>query len=177
LFIGYARASQQAPLDAQLEALAHFGCETMFSDLRVGSAVVRPALEAALDRAAVGDVIVVTRLEVLAHDHRDLMRSVMILRRRQLDLVVVETAIDTRNGDDLLISALALLARFEMEVREAREGETALPSAKPRARTISDEDWPDIQERIDEGELSVDEAAEELGVDPATVQRRLKRQG
>jgi DNA invertase Pin-like site-specific DNA recombinase len=175
LLIGYARAARQDVLDHQSQALKAYGCETLFTDLRIGASVVRPALEEALGRAKAGDVFVVARLEVLAHDHRDLMRTVMTLRRQQFDLVVIDQQIDTREADDTLMPALALLARFQLDVREARKTEPASQPSKGRARTISDEDWPDIQQRIEDGELTLDEAAEELGVDRATVQRRLKQ--
>ncbi len=174
MLIGYARAARPDVLAEQLQALTDHGCDKLFSDARIGSSVVRPALEEALANATPGDVLVVTRLEVLAHDHRDLMRAVMTLRRGQFELVVIGQDIDTRQGDDVLMPALALFARFQLDVREARKTE---PAAPPRrgARTISEEEWPDVLQRLEDGELSIDEAAEELGVDRATVQRRLKQ--
>jgi DNA invertase Pin-like site-specific DNA recombinase len=176
LLIGYARAAQPDVLAGQLQALADHGCEKLLSDARIGSSVVRPALEEALAGARPGDVLVVTRLEVLAHDHRDLMRAVMTLRRGQFELVVIEQDIDTRERDDVLMPALALFARFQLDVREARKTEPAAPPPRRGARTISEDDWPEVQQRIEDGELTLDEAAEELGVDRATVQRRLKQE-
>lgn len=176
MLIGYARAARPDVLADQLQTLTDYGCETLFSDARIGSSVVRPALEEALAGAMAGDVLVVTRLEVLAHDHRDLMRSVMTLRRGQFELVVIDQGIDTRASDDLLMSALALFARFQLDVHEARKTEPAAPPPRRGARTISEEDWPDVYQRLEDGELTIDEAAEELGVDRATVQRRLKQE-
>jgi DNA invertase Pin-like site-specific DNA recombinase len=176
VLIGYIRAACAEPRNDQANALAEYGCDKVFTDRRPGAAVVRPALEQALAAASAGDVLVVARLEVLAHDYRDLMRSVMSLRRRKLELVAIEQGVDTRNAGDALFPALALLARFQLDVRGARKTEQDLaPPPRGRPRSISDEDWPEIQQRIEDEELTVDEAAEELGVDRATVYRRLKQ--
>jgi len=177
VLIGYARAILPQSLDEQARALAEHGCTQVFTDRRAGSSVVRPALEQALTALSPGGVLIVTRLEVLAHDHRDLMQAVMSLRRRKLDLVAIEQGVDTREADDALFPALALLARFQLDVRQARKTEQAAePAPKGRRRAISDDDWSDIRHRIEDGELTVEEAAEELEVDPATVQRRLKQE-
>jgi DNA invertase Pin-like site-specific DNA recombinase len=66
--IGYARSStvdQEAGFQAQIKSLKAAGCEKVFAE-KVSSVAERAQLEAALDYAREGDILVVTKLDRLA---------------------------------------------------------------------------------------------------------------
>ena len=66
--IGYARSStvdQEAGFQAQIKSLKAAGCEKVFAE-KVSSVAQRAQLEAALEYAREGDILVVTKLDRLA---------------------------------------------------------------------------------------------------------------
>ena len=66
--IGYARSStvdQEAGFQAQIKSLKAAGCDKVFAE-KVSSVAERAQLEAALEYAREGDILVVTKLDRLA---------------------------------------------------------------------------------------------------------------
>lgn len=81
MIIGYARTStidQVAGLEAQLRKLEAVQCQKIFQE-QVSSVAVRIQLEAALDFAREGDVLVATKLDRLARSVADLMTIINTL--------------------------------------------------------------------------------------------------
>ena len=73
---GYARVSTDAQsLEGQLEALKAAGCQRVYSEKGSGADSDRKALAKLMREAAVGDVVVVTRLDRLARSTRDLLNT------------------------------------------------------------------------------------------------------
>lgn len=71
--IGYARvSSKEQNLDRQLEALQGVSVTRVFSDKASGQNADRPQLKAMLDYIRDGDIVVVTELDRLGRDNKDL---------------------------------------------------------------------------------------------------------
>ena len=88
MIIGYARTStveQIAGLEAQLRELKSAKCTKIFHE-QVSSVATRMQLEAALEFARDGDVIVVTKLDRLARSVADLMAIIQALEQKAVGL-------------------------------------------------------------------------------------------
>jgi DNA invertase Pin-like site-specific DNA recombinase len=84
MIIGYARTStvdQIAGLEAQLRELEAAQCKKIFRE-QVSSVAVRTQLEAALEFAQEGDVLVATKLDRLARSVADLMAIIKTLEQK-----------------------------------------------------------------------------------------------
>ena len=82
--IGYARSStidQEAGFQAQIKSLKAAGCEKVFAE-QVSSIAQREQLEAALEYAREGDILVVTKLDRLARSVSHLVAIGERLRKR-----------------------------------------------------------------------------------------------
>ena len=77
--IGYARVSSDTQdYTAQVEALRAAGCERIFSEKASGKSTTgRPELAKALKAMALGDVLVVTKLDRVARSARDLLNIII----------------------------------------------------------------------------------------------------
>jgi DNA invertase Pin-like site-specific DNA recombinase len=76
MIIGYARVSTDGQtLDAQHSALANAGAERVFSEKVSGAKTDRQQLARALATLALGDTLVVCKLDRLARSTRDLLNT------------------------------------------------------------------------------------------------------
>jgi len=92
VLIGYGRTSttdQQAGLDAQRRDLKAAGCNKVFVE-QVSAIKERPQLQAALDFAREGDMLVVTKLDRLARSARHLSELVDALESKGVALRILE---------------------------------------------------------------------------------------
>src|SRR5271163_1282604 len=97
MLIGYARTStvtQEAGLEAQERDIRAAGAEKLFGE-QVSSVADREQLEAALDYARAGDVLVVTKLDRLARSIRDLCSIVDRLTAKGVSLRILGMGLDT----------------------------------------------------------------------------------
>lgn len=86
MLLGYARVStDDQNLDLQHDALKKAGCEKFYDDHMTGSKINRPGLEAAIEFAREGDIIVVWRLDRLSRSLKDLIEMVALLDEKKLD--------------------------------------------------------------------------------------------
>src|SRR6516165_1090789 len=95
--IGYARTStlhQDAGLDAQLRQLDALGCAKVFSE-QVSSVGERERLTTALEYVREGDTFVVTKLDRLARSVAHLVEITAELRRKCVELRIVDRGVDT----------------------------------------------------------------------------------
>jgi DNA invertase Pin-like site-specific DNA recombinase len=68
MIYGYARVSTDGQsVEAQVRQLAKAGCSKVFREVASGAKTDRTQLRKALDRLEAGDVLMVTRLDVITH--------------------------------------------------------------------------------------------------------------
>jgi len=127
--IGYARVSSRGQnIEPQVDALIKAGVqeEHLYQEKVSGtSRNGRAELEVLLHRGVrKGDKLVVTRLDRLARSMRDLHNIAHELEEREVDLVVLEQAIDTSTAEGrLFFNMLGAISQFETELRKARQQE------------------------------------------------------
>jgi len=131
--IGYARVStrDQRP-EAQEERLREAGCARVFTDHGAsGTRASRPEWDRCLERLEPGDTLVCVKLDRIGRSVRNLVDVMADLGRRDVDLVVLDQAIDTSTpGGRLVFHVLAAIAEFEREliVERTRDGLAATPA-------------------------------------------------
>ncbi|STX43957.1 site-specific DNA recombinase; e14 prophage [Legionella donaldsonii] len=135
MLIGYARVStDDQNLNLQHDALIQAGCEKIFDDQMTGSKIARPGLDAALDYAREGDVIVVWRLDRLSRSLKDLIDMVASLDEKKIGLKSLHESIDTSSSSGKLIFHIfGALAEFERNLIRERT-HAGLQAARARGR-------------------------------------------
>lgn len=178
--LGYARVSTlDQNTDGQHDALTAAGCARIFTDRASGKLARRPELDALLDYARPGDVIVCTKLDRLGRSVAHLVELVADLGARGLHLRVLHQGIDTTTpGGRLTFHILASIAEFERDLisERTREGLTA---ARARGRVggrrpvLSAAKVEHARKLRDGGEHTMTEIAELVGCSRATLYRVL----
>ena len=86
--IGYARvSSKEQNLDRQLEALQ--GVSKVFSDKASGATTERPQLQAMLDYIREGDIVIVTELDRLGRNNKELTEIMNAIQQKGATLEVL----------------------------------------------------------------------------------------
>lgn len=126
MIIGYARTStvdQIAGYEAQLRELEAANCKKIFRE-QVSSVEVRVQLEAALEFAREGDVLVATKLDRLARSVADLMAIIKTLDEKAVGLRILNLGMDTQTPTGkLMLTVLGGVAQFEREMMLERQRE------------------------------------------------------
>jgi len=126
MIIGYARTSttdQIAGLEAQLKELEAAQCKKIFQE-QVSSVAFRSQLEAALEFAREGDVLVATKLDRLARSVADLMMLIQTLEKKSVGLRILNLGMDTQTPTGkLMLTVLGGVAQFEREIMLERQRE------------------------------------------------------
>ncbi len=134
--IGYARVSSRAQnTDSQLDELAAYGCDKIFTDKVPGKLAARPELDKALAYLREGDVFVITRLSRAMRSLKHLLALTDELRERGAGLVVLKQQIDTTTpAGRLVFHLLGAIDEFQREliVEGTCEG---LDAARARGRS------------------------------------------
>jgi len=150
MIIGYARTSttdQIAGLEAQIRELEAAQCKKIFHE-QVSSVAKLAQLEAALEFAREGDVLVVTKLDCLARSVADLMTLIQTLEKKTVGLRILSLGMDTQTPTGkLMLTVLGAVAQFEREImlERQREGVAKAKSAgkykgrKPLAEELRQE--------------------------------------
>jgi DNA invertase Pin-like site-specific DNA recombinase len=181
MIIGYARTSttdQKAGLEAQHRELNNAGCEKIFSE-EVSSVdkAARKELEAALEFARDGDVVVVTKLDRLARSVAHLLQLVETIETKGVSLRILDLAIDTATPTGrLMLTLIGGIAQFEREIMLERQRE-GIAKAKAdgrykgrKATAVAKSD--EIKKLTNEGMKPL-QIAKELSVGKSSVYRIL----
>jgi DNA invertase Pin-like site-specific DNA recombinase len=121
--IGYARVSTDGQsLDGQRADLRETGCHQVFSEKVSGARSDRPALSKAIAGLALGDTLIVTRLDRLARSTRDLLNVLDAISKAGASFKSLADAwADTTTPHGrLMLTVLGGLAEFERELIRAR---------------------------------------------------------
>lgn len=96
-----------------------------YTEKQSGLNANRPVLQRLLERLEKGDVLVVTRLDRLARNLKDLLQILDDLERKEVGLVcLLQPHIDTTNATGrLVVRLLASIAEFEAEIAKERQRE------------------------------------------------------
>ena len=178
--LGYARVSTtDQDLSIQRDRLYAAGCEKLFEEKTSGARKKRPALERLLAELRANDVVVVTRLDRLAHSTFELLRIAESIEAKHAGLQsIAEPWADTTTpAGRMVLTVFAGIAEFERSLIATRteEGRRAAqargvlfgrsPKLLPEQRTLA-------RHLIEEGK-SVSEVARTFNVHVATIYRCL----
>jgi DNA invertase Pin-like site-specific DNA recombinase len=183
MLIGYGRTStleQTAGLAAQAADLTAAGAERIFTE-QVSSLALRPQLDAAIDFARQGDVLMVTKLDRLARSTADLLKLVDRLEVKGVGLIVQSMGkgdpLDTRTATGrMMLTVLGAVAEFERNLMLERQ-RAGIAKAKAdgkykgRKATVRNQS-PEILRMRAEG-IGPSEIARRLGVNRVSVHRVL----
>ena len=182
MLVGYARTStteQIAGIEAQERDLKASGAERIFRE-QTSAIGARKELEAAIDFAREGDVLVITKLDRLARSVADLCALVARLEKKGVALRILGMGIDTGTpSGKLMLNIFGAIGQFEREVmlERQREGvakakaEGKYKGRAPTARAKADE----IRRLVGEG-FTREAVADQLGIGVASVYRVLAAQ-
>ena len=122
--IGYARVSSVGQsLQVQLDKLKH--CRKIFQEKKSATGGKRLQLAACLEYVREGDTLVVTRLDRLARSTLHLCQIADELRRKEVELQVIDQNINTADATGrLLFNMLGAINQFE-----AKDGVSQSPAA------------------------------------------------
>lgn len=176
--IGYARVSTgEQKLDLQLDALEEAGCERIYEEQTSGAATSRPELEKCLESLREGDALVVWRLDRFGRSLKDLVTKMESLEEIGADFISLTEGIDTTTAQGkLTFHIFGALAEFERELNRERTM-AGLRAARERGRVggrpraLGEEDIPQVQALMKDGNVSTAEICERFGISKATLYR------
>lgn len=121
--IGYARvSSKEQNLDRQLEALE--GVSRVFSDKASGQNADRPQLKAMLDYIRDGDIVVVTELDRLGRNNKDLTEIMDTIQQKGATLEALNlptmSGIEDENLRRLINNLVIELYKYQAEAERKR---------------------------------------------------------
>lgn len=121
--IGYARvSSKEQNLDRQLEALQ--GVSKVFSDKASGQTAERPQLRAMLDYIRDGDIVVVTELDRLGRNNKDLTEIMDTIQQKGATLEALNlptmNGIEDENLRRLINNLVIELYKYQAEAERKR---------------------------------------------------------
>lgn len=183
MLIGYARVStDDQNLNLQHDALKNSGCEKIFDDQMTGSKIQRPGLEAILEFARTGDVIVVWRLDRLSRSLKDLIEIVALLDSKKIGLKSLHESIDTSSSSGKLIFHIfGALAEFERNLIRERTF-AGLQAARARGRNggrpkkLNSEKAKLVIKLYESKQHSITQICSLVGISKPTLYKYLKQQ-
>ena len=121
--IGYARvSSKEQNLDRQLEALQ--SVSKVFSDKASGQSTERPQLQAMLDYLREGDIVIVTELDRLGRNNKDLTEIMNAIQQKGATLEVLNlpsmNGIEDENLRRLINNLVVELYKYQSESERKR---------------------------------------------------------
>ena len=121
--IGYARvSSKEQNLDRQLEALQ--SVSKVFSDKASGQSTERPQLQAMLDYLREGDIVIVTELDRLGRNNKDLTEIMNDIQQKGATLEVLNlpsmNGIEDENLRRLINNLVVELYKYQVESERKR---------------------------------------------------------
>lgn len=164
--IGYARLSKDYHIDdAQMDELRAAGCERIFQEHGFGASRTRPVLTRLLGELAAGDVLVVVRLDRLAHSVSHLLQVIEDLEERGVHFRSIRDPIDTSTPQGMFsLEVLRAVAQLERALIAERT-KAGIQAAKARGKLPGN---PGLRERRPESIKAVSKAREKLYLNELT---------
>lgn len=190
---GYARVStKDQNVNRQIDALRAFPLEEhrIFVDHYSGASFERPNYQLLMGMMSAHDVLVVTSIDRLGRNYREILEQWQELtKRREIDIVVLDMPLlDTRSADrdltgtfiaDMMLQLLSYIAQVERENIRQRQAE-GIAAARARGvrlgrpRLPRPEEYCAVKRLVMQGELTHAEAAGRLGVSRTTFEKWLR---
>lgn len=180
---GYARVSaKDQNLDRQINALAKFGVKPrmIMADKASGKDFNRPAYKRLMRRLRPGDVVVIKSIDRLGRNYNEILEEWRHITKDKGAAVVVldMPLLNTREAKDgitgvfladLVLQLLSYVAQVERESIKQRQAE-GIAAAKTRGVRFGrpkkpiPENFPEVRDAYEAGELTRAQAAQRLGV-------------
>ncbi len=184
---GYARVStKEQELHLQIDALEKAGCTKIFQEKFTGATKERPELQKLLAQLRPDDIVVIWKLDRLGRSLKDLIAIVTEIQDKGAGLLSLNDHIDTTTPQGKLTFHLfAALAEFERDIIRERT-KAGLEAARARGRKggrpkgLSKKAQHTAmlaESYYKEGELSINEICEQLGISRRTLYNYLRHRG
>jgi DNA invertase Pin-like site-specific DNA recombinase len=175
--IGYAVSTIDQDLSIQKATLRAAGCKVIRAEKRSGATTAsRRQLRTILKFLHNDDVLMVTRIDRLAHSICDLQEIILAIKAKGASLKVAEQPIDTStSASKAFLDMLGLFADFETNLRKERQREgiaKAKAEGRYKGRPISI-DVAKVHELKAQGK-GVTDIAKEMNIARSSVYRALK---
>ena len=123
--IGYARVSTfEQKLESQIEVLKEAGAEEVFQEKFTGTTVERPQFNLVLKKLEDGDALIVTKLDRLARNTREVLEIVQSLFNRGIKVHILNIGlIDNTPTGQLIFTIFSAFAQFERDLIVTRTQE------------------------------------------------------
>jgi DNA invertase Pin-like site-specific DNA recombinase len=180
MLVGYARTStsdQLAGLEAQIAALTAAECERIYRE-HASAVGDRPEFTKAMEQLRAGDTLIVTKLDRLARSVIHLLQIVEELKKRQVELKVLEMGLDTNTATGrLMLGVIGAVGQFEREMmRERQLDGIADAKAQGKYKGGKRRIRPDEIRELRAQGLGASEIARKVGIGRASVYRVLASQ-
>ena len=123
--IGYARVSTfEQKLESQIEVLKEAGAEEVFQEKFTGTNVERPQFNLVFKKLKDGDTLIVTKLDRLARNTREVLEIVQSLFNRGIKVHILNIGlIDNTPTGQLIFTIFSAFAQFERDLIVTRTQE------------------------------------------------------
>ncbi|ARD90221.1 MULTISPECIES: recombinase family protein [Lactococcus] len=123
--IGYARVSTfEQKLESQIEVLKEAGAEEVFQEKFTGTTVERPQFNLVLKKLTNGDTLIVTKLDRLARNTKEVLEIVQSLFNRGIKVYILNIGlIDNTPTGQLIFTIFSAFAQFERDLIVTRTQE------------------------------------------------------
>lgn len=184
--IGYARVSTaEQNLDLQISALEKAGCTMIFKEKR--SAIKeRPELDKMMNYLREGDTVVVWKLDRLARSLQHLLSLIEVLKKRKIGFISLSDNISTEThlGEFFLqisgafsqLERNLIIERTKAGLQAARERGIIL-GRKRGLDEVAQRKAKAVYMLYIQGDMTVSEICDSLGISTATVYRYLDNAG
>jgi DNA invertase Pin-like site-specific DNA recombinase len=186
MIYGYARVSAtDQNLDTQLDALKRFGVDEIVSEKVSGVSKNKQALDSLIASLSAGDVLVVIRMDRLGRNTLQLLELVEQLEQKDVHLVILDMNIDTRTPTGkfflTIMAGFSELDRTMIKEKQRAGIELAKQKGKykgrPKKYTDKSSKMNQAMEWYEQGDKTVKEISNVLGIGEATIYREVKNRG
>ena len=168
-------------LESQIEVLKEAGAEEVFQEKFTGTTVERPQFNLVLKKLENGDTLIVTKLDRLARNTREVLEIVQSLFNRGIKVHILNIGlIDNTPTGQLIFTIFSAFAQFEREIILERQKEgikiaAAQGKYKGRVHKLNPDQAQALRQAWDEKKYSSKvELAKAFGISRQAVYRYLQ---
>lgn len=179
--IGYLRVSTESQKEDRQEDGLKDLCDELYVERISATSKIRPIYQQVIEKLQPRDTLVVWDLDRAFRSTVDALLEVEKLRRREIEFQIVNLNVDTATPvGELIYTVMAAVSQFERQtlIRRTKEGMVA---AKQRGKRIGRPRKPFLEEvalahsRIEAGEGTIEEIAEQFGCSRKNLAQELER--